>query len=209
MTDAPAHVAPRKFNIFLALGIFLLPIVFVWFLLRRGHSTTARIIGFGWTALFVLAVLTGGPSTSSQRDSASNTAPTTAVPATELSEADRAEIAAREEADRAGRQRREIRRSPERFLELEEQSGLRGGFDTVFLLSGRIRNKSEVDIKDPTIVCALYGPSGTHVGDVRETLLEIIPAGGTKRFTELNMGFMGSTQVARYTCEIVDAEALL
>ena len=131
-----------------------------------------------------------------------------AAPAIELSEEDRATLAAREEEERAERRRREIERSPERFLELEDQNGVRGGFETVFLLSGRIRNTAEVDIKDPTIVCDLYGASGTQIGDVRETLLEIIPAGGSKRFSELNMGFMGSTQVARYSCEIVDAEAL-
>jgi len=32
----------------LAFLIFLLPIFFVWFLLRRGHSLRSRVIGFGW-----------------------------------------------------------------------------------------------------------------------------------------------------------------
>ena len=55
-TQAQSSVK-RKFNPFLALGITLLPIIFVWFLLRKGHSTTARIIGLFWTGLFVLAMI--------------------------------------------------------------------------------------------------------------------------------------------------------
>nr|WP_251702195.1 OB-fold putative lipoprotein [Pseudomonas boanensis] len=34
------------------------PIVFVWFLLRQGHSTTSRVIGFAWLA-FALFAMTG------------------------------------------------------------------------------------------------------------------------------------------------------
>lgn len=34
---------------------FLLPMVFVWFLLRRGHSLKQRFFGFGWLALLILA----------------------------------------------------------------------------------------------------------------------------------------------------------
>ncbi len=35
----------------LGLGIFFLPVIFVWFLLRDGHTKRARIIGFVWLAL--------------------------------------------------------------------------------------------------------------------------------------------------------------
>jgi len=52
---APAATAPRKVGFLLGLGIFLLPIVFVWFLLRGGHSKLARIIGFAWFGLIMLA----------------------------------------------------------------------------------------------------------------------------------------------------------
>jgi hypothetical protein len=195
MTDnAQLGVAPRrKFNVFLAIGIFFLPIVFVWFLLRRGHSTTARIIGFVWTALFVVVALTSPPSNTTDTTQAAPSAPQVAESATEI----------------AARHRREVERSPERFLVLEDESGVRAGFDTVFLLSGRIQNTTDVDIKDPTIICALFGDSGTEIGRVRETLLQIVPANGRKSFSELNMGFMGSTQVASYNCEIIDAQAML
>jgi hypothetical protein len=34
----------------LGFGIFILPIIFVWFLLRDGHSLRSRVIGFCWLA---------------------------------------------------------------------------------------------------------------------------------------------------------------
>lgn len=48
----------RKVGFWLGLGIFLLPIVFAWFLLRDGHTKRARIIGFAWLALVALGALT-------------------------------------------------------------------------------------------------------------------------------------------------------
>jgi len=39
----------------LKIMIFLLPMFFVWFLLRYGHSMKQRFFGFGWLALLILA----------------------------------------------------------------------------------------------------------------------------------------------------------
>ena len=39
----------------LKIMIFLLPMVFVWFLLRYGHSMKQRFFGFSWLALLILA----------------------------------------------------------------------------------------------------------------------------------------------------------
>ncbi|MDR3509907.1 MAG: hypothetical protein P4L64_18625 [Caulobacteraceae bacterium] len=50
----PAQASPeRKVSVLLGVGIFLLPIAFVWFLLRNGYSLVARIIGFGWLLVFL------------------------------------------------------------------------------------------------------------------------------------------------------------
>ncbi|AZM86873.1 hypothetical protein CAZ19_31315 [Pseudomonas aeruginosa] len=46
------------------MGIFLFPIVFVWFLLRQGHSTTSRVIGFAWLALTLVGMATSERSPS-------------------------------------------------------------------------------------------------------------------------------------------------
>jgi len=34
---------------------FLMPMIFVWFLLRSGHSLKQRLFGFGWLGLLILA----------------------------------------------------------------------------------------------------------------------------------------------------------
>ncbi|MEQ1726563.1 MAG: hypothetical protein ABL882_11630 [Sphingopyxis sp.] len=57
--------AERKVSIPLGIGIFLLPIFFVWFLLRQGHSTLARVLGFGWFGLTVLISISSPPPTHS------------------------------------------------------------------------------------------------------------------------------------------------
>lgn len=44
----------RPVPLWLGLAIFLLPPVFVWFLLRKGHTTTQRVLGFSWMGLMAL-----------------------------------------------------------------------------------------------------------------------------------------------------------
>ncbi|RSO57713.1 hypothetical protein EA756_09540 [Acinetobacter lactucae] len=45
---------PRKVSIPLAIGIFIAPIIFAWFTLRKGYSKTAKIVSFAWLLLGVL-----------------------------------------------------------------------------------------------------------------------------------------------------------
>ena len=47
--------AQRPVSPLLGFGIFILPIVFVWFLLREGHTLRSRVLGFGWFALLLSA----------------------------------------------------------------------------------------------------------------------------------------------------------
>lgn len=54
------------------MGILLFPIIFVWFLLRQGHSTASRVIGFAWLALALALVLVG--MASSDRPACKSTA---------------------------------------------------------------------------------------------------------------------------------------
>ncbi|MDA7088963.1 hypothetical protein PH586_21510 [Pseudomonas sp. SA3-5] len=46
----------RSVGFWLGMGIFLFPIIFAWFLLRQGHSTTSRVIGFAWLALVLVGM---------------------------------------------------------------------------------------------------------------------------------------------------------
>ncbi|MFP7836555.1 OB-fold protein [Pseudomonas aeruginosa] len=60
---APVQAQPRvqvirSVGFRLGVGILLFPIVFVWFLLRQGHSTTSRVIGFAWPALVLVGMAT-------------------------------------------------------------------------------------------------------------------------------------------------------
>lgn len=87
-------------------------------------------------------------------------------------------------------------------LSLTKVSGKLGGFDSVLILSGEIANAGPVDLKDPMIGCDLLGPSGTKVGGVNQRLFEVIPAGGSKRFRDLNMGFTRTSQAVRFTCAV-------
>ena len=61
-TQAPVHVLEvendRKVRVLFAIGIFFLPYVFAWVLLRQGHSSTSRTLGFGWLAAVVLSAYT-------------------------------------------------------------------------------------------------------------------------------------------------------
>lgn len=45
----------RKVSFLLGLGIFLMPYIFSWFTLRRGHSSTSKIIAFSWLGLILLS----------------------------------------------------------------------------------------------------------------------------------------------------------
>ncbi|MBC2666755.1 hypothetical protein H7F51_14640 [Novosphingobium flavum] len=47
-------VPPRKVSPALLAGIALLPGIFIWFLLRKGHSPAARAAGFGWAGLLLI-----------------------------------------------------------------------------------------------------------------------------------------------------------
>ena len=67
----PVPAISRSVGFWLGVGVFLFPVVFVWFLLRQGHSTTSRVIGFAWLALMVVAMASG------ERPSGKAAAPTT------------------------------------------------------------------------------------------------------------------------------------
>lgn len=46
--------AKRPVPLWLGLAVFMLPPIFVWFLLRKGHTTTQRVVGFSWLGLIAL-----------------------------------------------------------------------------------------------------------------------------------------------------------
>lgn len=53
-----AKVQPKKsVGILLGLGIVIAPLIFAWFTLRKGHTTTAKVISFAWLAMSLVLLL--------------------------------------------------------------------------------------------------------------------------------------------------------
>ena len=84
----------KKVSIPLAIGIFLIPLIFAWFTLRKGYSKTARMISFGWLILgFVAFALMPTPP----KSGADDTIPEHTEPAlTEQTEQEKTAIADKE-----------------------------------------------------------------------------------------------------------------
>lgn len=57
MNDVSAPVK-RKVSFLLWIGILLSPMIFVWFLLRKGHSTLSRVVGFAWLIIGFMIMFT-------------------------------------------------------------------------------------------------------------------------------------------------------
>ena len=49
----PPH---REVSALLIIGIFVMPYIFAWFLLREGYSKRSRLIGLGWMAIVLLVL---------------------------------------------------------------------------------------------------------------------------------------------------------
>lgn len=76
----PAQAISRSVDFWLGVGILLFPVVFVWFLLRQGHSTTSRVIGFVWLALALVVMASGHrPSSNSAAALSSQSQPAKVV----------------------------------------------------------------------------------------------------------------------------------
>ena len=66
-TLAPSNLGPTavlasekkgiEVSFLLGVGIFLMPFVFAWFLLRDGYSKKSRVISFVWMAISVLTLI--------------------------------------------------------------------------------------------------------------------------------------------------------
>ena len=72
------EIQPKKVGFLLGFGVFLIPIVFVWFLFRKGYSVKARIIGLAWLILPIFFINGAMKGAENKKNSLStNTAPTT------------------------------------------------------------------------------------------------------------------------------------
>lgn len=51
--------APRRLRGWLLVGMVMAPLLFVWFLLRRGYSRRLRLAGFTYAAVMFASALLG------------------------------------------------------------------------------------------------------------------------------------------------------
>lgn len=101
ISNGSRNDATRKVGAALGIGIFVLPWIFAWFLLRKGYSNTARLISFGWMAVVILLTIAGGsgsnPTTTAKSESTTPAAATAAKMTAKTTTAKTATVAAREE----------------------------------------------------------------------------------------------------------------
>jgi hypothetical protein len=100
--------------------------------------------------------------------------------------------------------RAEVRRNPERYLEISKFSWSKEGFGSVMVAEFSIKNTSDYDLKDISIKCRHSGPSGTVIDSNERTIYEIVKAKTSKPIRHFSMGFIHS-QAARSGCEVVGA----
>ena len=80
MTEQVQTQPARRVGLLLGIGIFVIPIVFAWFTLRKGHSTTARVVSFVWMVISIgIAAVMPGSSPTTQQASTSAAAPAAAI----------------------------------------------------------------------------------------------------------------------------------
>lgn len=77
------------------------------------------------------------------------------------------------------------------------------GFGNVMQANFTIQNKSKYNIKDITIKCIHSAKSGTAIDTNKHTIFDVVKANSTKKFPEINMGFVNS-QAHTSSCYIAD-----
>lgn len=79
----------------------------------------------------------------------------------------------------------------------------KGGFGSVMLANFTVTNKSDYQFKDFTVKCIHSAASGTVIDRNTQTIYDIVKAHSTKKFREVNMGFIHS-QATSSSCKIID-----
>lgn len=81
---------------------------------------------------------------------------------------------------------------PASFLQIRSFDWWKGGFGSIMMASFSIKNNATVAMSDIRLICTVYGESGTAIAKINKTVFVKIPAKGSKRVGELNLGFVNS-----------------
>jgi hypothetical protein len=77
------------------------------------------------------------------------------------------------------------------------------GFGTVLMVDITIANPTPHSVKDVEIRCSTFGSSGTKLGDLRQTIYELVKPMSTTEVKQLNLGFIHQ-QTEKVGCIISD-----
>lgn len=98
--------------------------------------------------------------------------------------------------------------NPEDALTLGKVSWNKGGFGSVMMINRvTISNDAPFDIKDFTLECRHFAPSGSEIDKNTRTIFQIVPANGETTIREFNMGFI-SSQAESTSCAVTKAKAV-
>lgn len=161
----------------------------------------SRMTTFGWIIGIIVVIAIAAANNGTENTSPGAPAQATTLPEKPLTPAEQKALAAKRAIE-------EAKAAPEKFLKLTSTSATKGGFDTVMILSGTVRNTSPIKVKDPEIECHIFSETKTVLGSVTETIFKEIPAGASVRFADERMGFANS-RWQFYSCEVVSATPLV
>ncbi|NPU69970.1 hypothetical protein HL667_33615 [Bradyrhizobium sp. 83012] len=161
--------------------------------IRQGSDADARAAGFADDAERSAAAAAGitSPDAWRAKVKAEEAARTKAAEAERLRQAER---------DAEAERKRPVTRE----MTISKISWEKAGFGNVALLNLTIANANGFAIRDVVLDCSFYGASGTEVSQRLHTIYDIVPAKASKRFTQINVGFIHN-QSARGGCSIVRA----
>ena len=92
-------------------------------------------------------------------------------------------------------------------MEIVKQSWRKDVFGTMATINITVKNTAPFDIKDIIIRCHFYAKSGTKVNSSKHTIYEIIEPGSTKKFRNVNLGFI-NPQASRGGCQVIYAQQI-
>ena len=90
---------------------------------------------------------------------------------------------------------------------LEKLNWKKGGFDSVMLISTKIKNDGVQDVKDIEIECTHFSNSGTRIDSNKKVIYELVKAGKSVSIKDFGMGFIKS-QASSTSCSITDLTVL-
>jgi len=93
---------------------------------------------------------------------------------------------------------------PSESIDISTSSPRKVGFGSILELDISLKNRNPYPVKDIKIKCTHRGKSNTVVDTTSTTIYDVIPAKGTLRLNDHNMGFMHS-QTEYVSCKVTGA----